>query len=144
MIHPPIVYIFCCYLSYNTQTGIVESPVPVHVLLLLKLSIERVIVATESGFISNEVTGPLLNSVIFVATLPDTGQWRKTIDIVLASYCRLFDSVPISTKAISSTNRTNRIVIGKELNLDLPILKCGINVDQSIYHGSPFHFSLLY
>lgn len=64
---------------------------------------------------------------------------RKTIDIVPASYCRLFDSVPISTEAISSANRANRIVIGKELNLDLPILKCGINGGPK-YFATGVHF----
>lgn len=88
-------------------------------------------------------TEPSLHSVIFVATL-SLGARGKTIDIVLASYCRLFDSVPISAKAISSTNRTNRIAIGKELNLHLPILKCSINVDQSICRIDRFILRLLY
>lgn len=46
-------------------------------------------------------------------------------------------------KAISPANRTNRIVIGKELNLDLPILKCSTNMDQSIRHEYLFFSSSL-
>lgn len=46
----------------------------------------------------------------------------------------------ISAKAISPANRTNRIVIGKELNLDLPILKCSTNMAQSIRRLSVSRF----
>lgn len=50
----------------------------------------------------------------------------------------------ISAKAISPANRTNRIVIDKELNLDLPILKCSTNMAQSIRREYPFCVAFLF
>lgn len=104
---------------------------------------EGVIVATGIGFYKQRGYRAIIELGNLCRDPTNLGEKRSIL--FPASYCRLFDSVPISTEAISSANRANRIVIGKELNLDLPILKCGINVGQSILPpASPFHFSLLF